>query len=213
LRRRLGPVAWMLLEEAALSAEASDSTDSLWSPLSVRRAADSLGIGREAAARALALLVSEGLLRRPGSCRGVAGRFVPGGYWLVEPPGLTATGVDRPSMSREPGLGGPCPVVPVTVVVEGRREKEDRRRGGGRPSQLEPIAVRQTSLFAPGVGEEGAEHVAGRRTPWVVVESVGAVSSVGCEVVDRVHELAPGVRAGADPGVDPHPVKGGDAGC
>ena len=212
LRRTLSPAAWMILEEAALCATDSEGGD-LWVPLSIRAAADATGLGRESTARAIAALVSAGLLRRSQTSRTPGGRFRSGGYWLVAPPGLTATGIDRSSASGEPGLDEPCPVVPATVAVDDRGGTKDRRRGVGHRSEPQPVAARQASLFAAGVGEEGPEHVAVGGTPRAVVESVGAVSSVGCEVVDRVHELAPGVPAGADPGVDPHPMTGGDARC
>lgn len=107
LRRRLGPVAWMILEEAALTAESSEDLAALWSPLSIRRVADSLGLGRDGSARGLALLVSEGVLRHGGDSRGAAGRFVAGGYFLMAPEGLAVSGVAERTVSGDPGPGGP----------------------------------------------------------------------------------------------------------
>lgn len=205
----------MILEEAALSAENVGTVGLLWSPLSVRKVAQVLGIGRDAAARGLALLLSEGVLCRAYNRRGAAGRFGPGGYWLVAPAGVAISGVARCAESGDPGHGEPCPVVPATVTVEGARRTKDRRRGGGRwgEPEPEPCGAGQASLFSAGVGEEGAGHVATVGTPPVVGESDGAVLSVGCDVVNRVHELAPGVPAGAHPGIDPSLLSGGDGGC
>lgn len=227
LRRRLGPVAWMILEEAALTVNTSVSPGALWSPLSVRRVADDLGLGRDAAARGLSVLVSEGLLRRGGSPRGVTGRFVAGGYWLAAPAGLVLSDVaggpvsdgavfdgavfDGP-VSGVPGPGGPGLVVPATVTAG-----EDGRggvAGGGRgPVDDDPVvAAGQASLFAV-VGGEGDGHLSAAGTPRVAMGSVGAGSSCGGGVVSGVHELAPGVPGGTHPVTDRRPVGGGGAGC
>lgn len=210
LRRRLGPLAWVILEEAALTAEASVAGDSLWCPLSVRKLADGLGLGREAAARGLGMLVSAGLLRRTGNRRGASGRFVPGGYGLELPSGMAVTGLTTSAPATHPESGGPRPGLPATVaagVAVVDKGVADRHDSGRRKPEL--LVGGQASLFAV-VVDQTAEDVVAEASQPVVAEPVGAVSSGGCEVVNGVlHELAPGVPVAADPGL----LSGGGARC
>jgi hypothetical protein len=64
LRGRVGPLTWAVLEEAALSVEVCAGDGSMWCRLSVRVVATRLAVGRDAAGRAVKVLVAGGMLRR-----------------------------------------------------------------------------------------------------------------------------------------------------
>ena len=63
VRRRLGPLAWVILEELALRAERCDG-GTLSARVGVRDLAAALGMSKDTAARGLGLLVGVGMARR-----------------------------------------------------------------------------------------------------------------------------------------------------
>ncbi|MDQ3384868.1 MAG: GntR family transcriptional regulator [Actinomycetota bacterium] len=74
LRRRLGPVAWAVLEVVVLDARA-DAAGCFVAGTNVRRIGDQVGVSKDTAAAALTRLTRLGLVqRRPGG-RGDRGRF------------------------------------------------------------------------------------------------------------------------------------------
>ncbi len=76
LRRRLGPLAWVVLEAAV-----SESCDGVAS-VSARSIAAALGVSKDTAARAVRRLTDAGLMQRLGR-QGDGGRFTPGRYRLL----------------------------------------------------------------------------------------------------------------------------------
>lgn len=82
LRRRLGPLAWAVLQDLAEDAEMVDGR--LVARSSARRLAANLGIGKDTAARALRTLTAAGLIAAVAAERGERGRFAVGGYRLTE---------------------------------------------------------------------------------------------------------------------------------
>jgi DNA-binding IclR family transcriptional regulator len=76
MRRRLGPVAWCVLE--CLIERSNDRRTAV---ASVRSLARDLGVAKNTAHRALAALVRTGVAE-PVQDRDAAGRFRPGRYWL-----------------------------------------------------------------------------------------------------------------------------------
>jgi hypothetical protein len=61
LRRQLGPAAWTVLEELVLDAAGDES---LMVETGVRRIAESVGISKDSAARAVRRLIAEGVVTR-----------------------------------------------------------------------------------------------------------------------------------------------------
>jgi cell division septation protein DedD len=101
LRRLLGPTAWSVLADLRLDAGPDDAGSQVVST-SARRVAAHLGIGKDAAARALARLSAVGLLHRRPQGADHAGRFMSGIYELRQAPTVGNT---------------PCPVSVDTVGV------------------------------------------------------------------------------------------------
>lgn len=113
LRRRLGPLAWAVLEDVALDAGVDDH-GRLVATTSTRAVAEHLGLTPGTAARALGRLRSLGLVRYTRH-DGPAGRFGLAAYVLDAVPGLeVCTGGDsaqRPC-AVSPRSGEPRPVEP-----------------------------------------------------------------------------------------------------
>jgi hypothetical protein len=86
VRRRLGPLAWFILEELALHGDRGDG-GVLCARLGVRDLAAALGMSKDTAARGLGLLVAAGVVRRVVGCsRG--GRFSSCHYEVDLPAGV-----------------------------------------------------------------------------------------------------------------------------
>src|SRR5438046_325391 len=77
VRRAVGPVAWVVLEETVA---ATDDTGE--ASVSARGLGEALGLGKDAVARALARLCGNGLLHRVDQKRTRGGRFDTGAYAL-----------------------------------------------------------------------------------------------------------------------------------
>ena len=207
----MGPAAWMVLEEAALSAAESEPGGGLWTPLSVRSVSASLGTGRGSATGALSSLVAAGLLRSAPGRRGAGGRFGLAGYWLTVPEGMVVVGVPSASeltAAGQAGHGSHSPantrLTSTTALLPANQAEGEPapRRGRRRPMRNSTPAV-QASLFGSVVLTADEPSVGIEETPPSGEESLGAVRPDGCEVDDWVHELAPGVPAGADPHSSP----------
>lgn len=107
LRRRLGPTAWVVLEEL-VSASQGDADD-CYSTATVRSLAADLGLSKDTVARALVRLRSAGIVVA-GQDRTPAGRFaagryrisVPGAIALVQPEPPTTAAI-RPRAARPLG--------------------------------------------------------------------------------------------------------------
>ena len=87
IRRDLGPLAWIVLEELALCADEGEHGE-LRSALGVRELASALRISKDTAARAVSRLIEVRLVRRI-TTRTAAGRFASCHYVLRLPRGLT----------------------------------------------------------------------------------------------------------------------------
>jgi DNA-binding transcriptional MocR family regulator len=90
IKRDLGPLAWIVLEELALAADEGEDGE-LRSALGVRELAAALGISKDTAARAVSRLVEARLVCRITS-RTAAGRFASCHYALWLPRGLSRAG-------------------------------------------------------------------------------------------------------------------------
>ncbi len=102
IRRRVGPTAWAVFEELALSS--TGPRDACTASVSVRSLARRLGMSKDTVARALIRLRSAGLVS-PQQARGTAGTFAVGSYRLHLPQSVAfddATVVSA-APSRTPG--------------------------------------------------------------------------------------------------------------
>lgn len=100
LRRSVGPTAWVVLE--ALTADAVRDGDALVVMTSVRRLADALGLGRDAAAGAVQALAFAGRIRVE-STRNRSGRFTTSRYVVLPVGALRRADDDRaPATSAAP---------------------------------------------------------------------------------------------------------------
>ena len=226
LRGQLSPAAWMVLEEAALTAVESDSGGVAWSPLSVRSVAARLGMGRASAAGALSTLVAAGLLRPAPGRRGSRGRFGRVGYWVTIPEGMVVVGMPTSSVTDLAVAGGhghgrssatSSRPDSTSHVAPSRPSPDERPRSRPRRRSTEHSSpASQVSLFGSDPATEAASSASREPAPPVGSEPVGAAERDGCEVVDWVHELAPGVPGGPDPHWNPNgraSAAGGGSGC
>ena len=110
LKRRLGPVAWAALEDTVLDAHVVDGR--LVAATNVRRIASNLGVTKDTAARALARLIVEGLVRRAPQRRQRGGCFAAVAYAVVLPDGVRVRGVETVA---------PRPTTTDTAVKSKRR--------------------------------------------------------------------------------------------
>lgn len=101
-RERLGLTAWVALEALALAA-APDSRGGIVVATSARDLATKLGIGKDRAAAALAVLRDAGLLVPIASSTGRSGRFVANRYEIRLPVSRETDAV--PSAGRAEGAG------------------------------------------------------------------------------------------------------------
>ncbi len=109
VRRRLGPMAWAVLEDLVLDARV-DEHGIVVAASSARRVAANLGVEPGTAARALRRLRDDGfvvLVREPGS----DGRFGLSAYQVAGIAGLTITASDRPCVVQ-PHTVGPRTAAP-----------------------------------------------------------------------------------------------------
>jgi DNA-binding transcriptional ArsR family regulator len=112
VRRRVGPMAWAVLEDLVLDARV-DEHGVVVAGSSARQVAANLGVEPGTAARALRRLRDEGfvvLVREAGS----DGRFGLSAYQLAEIAGLTITACDSPCVVQ-PQMVGPRTVEPSAV--------------------------------------------------------------------------------------------------
>lgn len=132
IRRAVGPVAWLVLEELAL---ARAYTDDGWvARLSARILARRLGVDKDTAARALRRLAAVGVIDHLGQDHASGGRFAAGSYRLFLPDGLsTAPGpaIGGTARSLVDGLSGsPCPAEADTVAeLDVRPSGSDSKQG------------------------------------------------------------------------------------
>ena len=154
LKRRLGPVAWAVLEDILLDAVLQDRR---WlAATSTRGVADHLGLTPGTVARALARLCADGLVHREDQRDTRTGRFGESVY-VVEPMTALLPCVDHPHTAPRdtatPNTARPATVPPNTapcseappcredertesVPGPGRRGSSGRRRAGDPQQQL-----------------------------------------------------------------------------
>jgi hypothetical protein len=109
-RRTVGPLAWLVLEELALSAE--PGPEGFVVETSVRDLSDRLNVGKDAAASAVARLVDLGLVECRSRRR--AGRYA-GSKYVVDPAALRRAGL---VLNRRAVDGSPCPLAPCPVAPD-----------------------------------------------------------------------------------------------
>lgn len=115
LRRRVGPLAWALLEELALRADAR--SDGLSVKTNVRELGATLDVGKDTVAKALGRLVDLGLIRSEN--RRIAGRYA-GCAYVVDSEACRRAGVliTRVGGDSSPHPGAPCPIEPDAAAVD-----------------------------------------------------------------------------------------------
>jgi len=153
LKRRIGPLAWAVLEDISVDAILQDGR---WmAATSTRQLADHLGLTPGTVARGLARLCSEGLVHREDRRDTRTGRFGESVY-VVTPMAALLPCIDSPHTVRRdtetPNMARPAPVPPQTAPpseappsteeqrtgpVPGRRSgSSGPRRAGGPEQQL-----------------------------------------------------------------------------
>lgn len=91
-RNKLGPLAWTVLEEMALTAR-RDGDGALRTRLSARSIAERLGINKDTASKAIGRLVASGILQREAARGESSGRFGVGTYVVLLPSDVTVSGL------------------------------------------------------------------------------------------------------------------------
>jgi MarR family len=121
MRRAVGPLAWLVLEELALGAE--QGPEGLAVETSVRDLAARLNVGKDAAASAVARLVDLGLVECRSRRR--AGRYA-GSTYVVDPVACSRAGLvlNRRAVDGSPCPDAPCPVKP-NAVAPGTADRPD----------------------------------------------------------------------------------------
>jgi hypothetical protein len=155
LRRRLGPVAWIVLEDLALDAEMSVDGEMV-AATTVRRLATNVGLNKDTAARAVARLIAAGLLRRDPAARG----------YVLRPESaalLMRCLCACPTSSDSPLVGGPSPTnsdsaAPLDLPSptdgpsrQSHRADQVATREPAEPTPARPLRGRQR----PGVPDSG----------------------------------------------------------
>ena len=200
-RRLVGPLAWAVLEEAALGAPPPGRPGSPVCSISVRTVVDQLGVGKAAAARAISVLVDAGVLIRLPPSRGRDGRFDRSGYLLRLPEGLALSPSSVPG-PPSPGVSDTADDPSGSPTGAGGDPKSRARGHVG--------ALGQASLFDTSAASRADPVDVTAAAPLVPGELVGAGLPDGYECVVGVHELAPGVRAAGLSRSDP---SGGGTSC
>ena len=190
LRRRLSPLAWMVLEEVALDADAD-----MTAATSARRIAVQLGVDPGSASRALRLLRDGGLLRLDRAAA-AHGRFGLARYVLCAPAGIAvvAGGSDTTCM-QEPGVVEPCAVEPHVAgdAAVGHRDVPNVRPKDSEPRlDRKPGHRRRTAVFARKRGGRSARcAAAGRAGVAVGVDLVSARSARSVGLPGGVASVCP----------------------
>jgi hypothetical protein len=115
LCRRVGPLAWVLLEELALRAEAR--SEGLTVETNVRDLGATLNFGKDTVAKALGRLADLGLLHP--QARRVAGRYAGCAYIVdVEACRRAGIGITQVAVVSSPSSDAPCPVEPDAAAAD-----------------------------------------------------------------------------------------------
>jgi hypothetical protein len=139
LRCEVGPLAWVVVEELGLSANAIGTDGRYWCPESVRGLSDGLGVGRTAVGTALRSLASIGVVSRGSGQRVGAASSV-----------LVAIG-SRPSRHDRGWRSG------------GRRDRSPSHRGRWEQWGRTDLAVRDWSVGWSGGFQRQPRSISARR--------------------------------------------------
>lgn len=142
LCRRVGPLAWVLLEELALRAEAQP--DGLTVETNVRDLGAMFNFGKDTVSRALGRLADLGLIHT--QARRVAGRYAGCAYVLdIEACRRAGIVIAQGAVPSPPGPVAPCPVEPdaaqadaVSVTRAGTVGASPAARSAGRTDSTVP---------------------------------------------------------------------------
>jgi IclR helix-turn-helix domain len=172
IRRQVGPLAWAVLEELALTAQPDDRG---WiTPLGVRAIAAAIGVTKNTAARAVITLRSAGLVT-PDRVKTTEGQSV-SAYRLALPEGID---------------------IPIQAQAVGPERGDTGSPGEDRGFQL----VRQNSCRSDGQEYDGVDESSGRsrfRTalqPTLFTVESHPSESTPRAVRSRPHHGAPGARS------------------
>lgn len=147
LRRSLGPTAWAVLGDLGLDARPDDN-GILVVVTSARRVGVNVGIGKDAAARAVRRLIAVGVLRRRPQGTDNAGRFSRGTYELrlqtrppspPNPPAAITTPHPRAEKTDTGSDSAPVSALSATAtraVPSRRRTRATQTTGPARGDQL-----------------------------------------------------------------------------
>jgi hypothetical protein len=171
-----------VLVEAALSTDGADADGSLSSRVSVRILAANLGIGRESAGRAVAVLVAAGVLGRVGVERGPGGRFGPARREWCLPDGVSVavTAVAGESVPGETLAGGAA--AGATATVAGA--SADDEGGVGRGLDVLPLTFPRGRRVAHGlrsIGMSSREMAHVQQALWGCTNRVRVAALTRCD--------------------------------
>lgn len=141
-RRRVGPVAWSVLEVVAFAAASCGPRGDLVAELSVRSIAVELGLSKDTVAAALTRLIADGSIRRDVVRR--SSRFAGSRYTIVGDVGvLPCRHLPGPASA---GPASSCTGCSDTNVSDSSRPCEPQAdqltlKGDDSPTQIEPLRL------------------------------------------------------------------------
>jgi hypothetical protein len=136
LQRRVGPLAWTALQHLALR---SDRTDQGWAvAVGVRDIAAGLGVTKDTAARAISVLVNNGLVRR-GRVQSPSGHRRSGYLLCLPPPIRLIAKPTHPQLRKDANpCAGPLSRFRVQARQGERRAVETATNAQGPPATFDP---------------------------------------------------------------------------
>lgn len=144
MRRSVGPTAWAVLDDLRLDARPDDGTVVVVTA-SARQVAANVGIGKDAAARALRRLIAAGVLKRRPQATDDAGRFDRCAYEIhfkfrhpsqPHPPKLDTAPVPGTGIGDTESGSLPVSALPATGVRHSSPRRRTRVANQGHGDQL-----------------------------------------------------------------------------
>ncbi len=150
LRRKLGPTAWVVLEELVAAARPGPGARLVSQVTAVGLAAE-LGIGRDAAVAALGRLRRYGLVAFAAERQTGTGRFGAGRYVVSDGAAAVISGLGAVSLRD----------IPLEVRAEGGNRRSGSRSGPASSVRRTEVAGGQGSLFELMVDADGGGGAVG----------------------------------------------------